>query len=181
MKTILFFLLIACTSFANAGFITFDLNYSGAQFQNSALATGSITFDDTILPQSGLLVFAKSSELGVIDFSLTVSGANSGNGTFGLSDVTNWVWSLKAPLNLSQELMGQAGFDDFNWCISSDFDGCKAPAPGGVDRFQIQTDAKTDDYLVLTSMKPAQVSEPASLALFALGLIGLSMVRRKTV
>jgi hypothetical protein len=39
-------------------------------------------------------------------------------------------------LDLTQNLVGQAAFFDFNWCAFL-FDGCVAPAPGGVDVFTI--------------------------------------------
>jgi PEP-CTERM motif-containing protein len=157
--------------------ITFDLTYSGFEFGNAATAVGTITFDDTVLPNPGTLVNVTSATLGVTDFSITVSGASSGNGTFGLASVTNWIWIVGSPLNLTQQLVGQPGFNDFNWCGFL-FDGCAPPAPGGVAAFTIQTNAETGDSLRLTSMQPVStVPEPSAMALLAIGLGGLAARR----
>jgi hypothetical protein len=165
---------------AQASLITFDLTYTGAPFGNSATATGSITFDDTVLPNPGNLANVSAAALGVTGFSITVSGASSGNGTFAFSDVTNWVWLVGAPLNLGAELVGQPGFNDFNWCAFN-FVGCTPPAPGGVSAFTIRTNAETGDFLVLTSMAPAQAPEPLSLALLGIGLAGVGFARRNVI
>jgi hypothetical protein len=175
--------LLSGASIANAALITFDLTYTG--IDNGATGTGQITFDDTVLPNPGFLVNVDSGTLGVAAFAITIAGASSGNGTFGLAQVTNWIWDVSAPLDLGAELVGQAGFGDFNWCVDL-FDGCTAPAPGGIGPFSIQTNAETGDLLQLASMKPATatptpVPEPGSLALFAvgLGLAGLRLMRRR--
>jgi len=163
---------------AYAALITFDLTYSGAPFGNSAVASGSITFDDAILPIPGFVINEPADVLGVTAFSITVSDASTGNGTFGLSDVTNWIWDVEAELDLTQNLVGQVAFFDFNWC-GADFIGCVAPAPGGVNSFTIATDAETGDLLLLTSMSPRAVAEPGTLALLGLGLASLGFTRRR--
>jgi hypothetical protein len=162
---------------SHAGLITFDLSYSG--IQNSASANGTITFDDTVLPNIGALGNVSSAVLGVTAFSITVADATSGNGTFGLPHVTNWIWRVSAPLNLTAELVGQSGFEDFNWC-GFDFTGCTAPAPGGVAPFTLRANAETGDVLRLVSMRQATtVPEPATLALISLGLLGIAGRRRR--
>src|SRR5262249_55004380 len=162
-----------------ASTITFELNYSGASFGNSATAVGTISFDDTALPNVATAIAnASSADLGVTAFSITVSGASAGNGTFGLADVTNWVWVLTDSLNFSQNLVGQAGFEDFNWCASG-FDPCTPPAPGGIDIFTISTNAETGDSLLLTSMQALSVPEPATLLLLAAALTGIGAGRAR--
>ena len=97
---------------ANAALITFDLSYSGDRFGNAAVASGSITFDDAILPVPGGLTNVTAEVLGVTAFSIAVSGATAGNGTFGLRDATNWIWLVDRELDLTQNLVGQAAFFD---------------------------------------------------------------------
>jgi len=165
---------------ANAALMTFDLSYSGDPFGNAAVASGSITFDDAILPVPSRLTNVTAEVLGVTAFSIAISGASAGNGTFGLSHVTNWIWLVDPELDLTRNLVGQAAFFDFNWCAFF-FDDCVAPAPGGVAAFIIRTDAETGDFLLLTSMSPRArpVTEPGTLALLGLVLFGLAVVRRR--
>lgn len=161
-----------------AGPITFDLLYSGSGNGNSAIAAGTVTFDDTILPNpGGDIINVNAAALGILDFSITVSGASSGNGTFGMSSVTNWFWNTTAPLDFQQELVGQAGFGGFGWCALL-FDGCTAPAPGSTNYFTLQANAETGDVMQLVSMT-ASVPEPSTGAL--LGLILVAYVARKRV
>jgi hypothetical protein len=157
---------------ASATPITLNLTYSGASFGNGATGTGTITLDDALIPNPGLVANVPAATLGITAFSITISGASSGNGTFGLADVTNWVWFSTQPLNLTQELVGQAHFHDFNWCSIS-FLPCTPPAPGGAIPFVIRTNAETGDQLLLTSMVP----EPSTTLLLACGLVGLGVRR----
>src|SRR5262245_50004049 len=119
---------LAGAATAGATPILFNFNYSGAPFGNTAIAVGTSTMDDALLPNHGLLGNGPSGALGITAFSITVSGAGSGNGTFTLSQVTNWVWSMSASINLFVQLLGQPGFVDFNWCATG-FAGCTPPAP----------------------------------------------------
>jgi hypothetical protein len=74
-----------------AGLMTFDLTWSGASFGNTAMATGQITFDPSLLTNPGV-----TDPIAVTAFSITVSGASSGNGTFGLGDFDDFFWTPMA-------------------------------------------------------------------------------------
>jgi hypothetical protein len=80
------------------------------RFGNTATAVGSITFDDTTLPNPGVLTNVSAATLGVTGFSMTVIGASAGNGTFGRSSVTNWVWILSATAELHAGTRRTSGF-----------------------------------------------------------------------
>lgn len=90
---------------------TFQFQFSGS----GATATGSFTTSDTA---AGTLAgaFNANANFGNISaLNLTVAGASSGNGTFGLTDFTSWRFRSSGALNFSQNLAGQANFFDFNF------------------------------------------------------------------
>src|SRR5580692_7208556 len=64
--------------------MTYDLTWSGAAFDNSVVATGQITLDVDLINNPGST--SQNSSSFVQDFSITVSGATTDNGTFGFGD-----------------------------------------------------------------------------------------------
>ncbi|HLO85054.1 MAG TPA: PEP-CTERM sorting domain-containing protein [Nostocaceae cyanobacterium] len=173
----------------------FDLKWSGESFGNGASATGFIEFDPsdpsfvsaTIPPSSDITSSVK-------DFSITITGARSGNGTFTLSDFQRIIFRYppNSSLDFTQELVGQPAnppalpfgtayngqAGDFN--IFRNF-ASSPNAPTGAFFFQIITSGSTGDRLKLTSFKPqTTVPEPASLiGILGLGTFGLTSLRKR--
>ncbi len=172
---------------------SFYIDWSGALFNNQAKAHALLTVN---MAEGGKISgYADEAWLfpivDVVDFSMTVSSAASGNGTFGLSDFDFFMWTSGAtqesPLDLSRELIGQAttggpwGSDFSNAAMTGDFNifanlelNPFAPNSDGA-AFRIATNGGTGDVLTLTSFRPVPLPSafwmfgPALLALRRLG------------
>ena len=177
-----FVVLLTCFSAsAFANLVTLDITWDGSAYGNSATATGVLVFDDALLPNiESNASFYSLPNPGMLDLSITVSGASSGNGSFSLSDYNVFTFSANAPLDFSQELIGQtlAGGCVFGDAFCSDFNlqGNSNTAPFGTWYFEMQTDGGTGDVIGVTSMK-ARVPLPGTVLLFAAGLLGLGWSR----
>ncbi len=169
---------------AFAGQETFDLAWSGASFGNTATATGEITIDtDAINTGYNEIVFPDSR---VTDLSITISGADAGNGTFGMSDFGFMVVWAPGPLDFSQQLVGQQQPGGTTWGVSDgnsgDFNifGNNANAPVGTSYFVLTTADYSGDSMLLTSMTSAvPEAQNISMMLAGLGLVGFAARRRK--
>jgi hypothetical protein len=171
-------LLFGAVSPASAVVTVFNVAWSGASLGNSAVATGQISIDTDLLPNPGQS-FGLLSPI-VTALSLTVSGATSGNGTFGLADFGNgWVWDTGGvTLNLATQLVGQSGWGlggigDFNLF------GSTSAAPNGQSPFILMTNNLAGDQMELTSFAAA-VPEPSRALLGVLGTLGLLLRRRRS-
>lgn len=155
----------------------------------SARATGYIVFDGSLLLNPGM------NDIGlpdgrVLDLSVTVSGATSGNGTFGLADFCGVVFDTQgATLDFSRELVGQptsggpwasenvdvGDFNLFNCVMGRNGADRYSPirgavpadsAPDGVIYFTLGADSGRANEMRLTSMVAAgsAVSQPVPAA-----------------
>ncbi|MBI5761752.1 MAG: hypothetical protein HZA46_24845 [Planctomycetales bacterium] len=178
--------LLVVTPAQAAPILSFDLDWSGASFGNGATATGTLNIDAALLSNPGFSLDSPFS-----DFSITVSGATVGNGTFTSSGGDFASIFLDIPgaiaLDLTMELIGQAttfgpwgptgGNGDFNF-----FSFGNPLAPTGVAPFTIETAAGLGggDLLVLTSFRPAvPTPEPASISLWGLGAVVITIGARR--
>ncbi len=164
---------------------TFDLAWSGTSFGNTATATGQITIDTSSI-NSNYNEFAFPDSR-VTNLSITVSGADAGNGTFGLSDFSFMVvWAPQA-LDFSRELVGQPQGGGNTWGESNgsagdlNFFGNSASAPVGTSYFVLTTADYAGDPMLLTSMRSA-VPEAGNLSMLlaGLGLVGFAARRRQS-
>ena len=192
------FLMIA--SPAHATLLDFDLAWSGSLFGNGASAVATLTLDDTIFANP-VNDTADAATLGITAFQITISGASSGNGTFGLSNIEFFTIEFGTfALDLTSELVGQSVLE-LGGSVTSPFgtpnssgeagnfiflgNGNDPLAPeGGTTGTAcgITTAGITGDSLVLTSFAPAEfiaLPEPGTLNVVALGLFSLALIRRK--
>lgn len=133
---------------------TYDLAWSGSSFANTATATGSITLDTGLLTAQGAYQGSFAFNY-IYALSVTVTGASSGNGTFGIADFSHFYLTISAPLDPNAQLVGQAGLFDFN--LFGAFPG----APYGTDIFELSTNGMlAGDKMMLTNFIP-HVEPPA--------------------
>ncbi len=116
------------------------------------------------------------------DLVLTVSGATSGNGTFGLADYDVWVWDTSGrTLDLTTQLVGQGGWGITNGDFILLASSASSQAPSGVAPFTLGTDDHST-FMRLTSFAPDSASvapEPSRALLLAAGLTGMMLRRRR--
>ncbi len=162
---------------------SFFLDWSGALWNNTAEAHGILTIDNALFPNPSEYSFLLPG-VEVTDFSLTVTGAGSGNGNFQLSDFDAFVWNTVVTLDLGYELVGQ---DTGNGRWGTTFDGSTGDfnlsaiqisgAPNLASSFLIATSNNLQMNLV--SFRPVPL--PAAFWLFGsmlAGFIGIDQKRR---
>ena len=162
---------------------SFFLDWSGALWGNQAEAHGVLTIDNALFPNPSEYSFLLPG-VEVTDFSLTVTGAGSGNGNFQLSDFDAFVWNTVLTLDLGEELVRQVTGNG-GW--GTTFDGSTGDfnliaiqgsgAPNLASSFLIVTSNNLQMNLV--SFRPVPV--PATFWLFGsmlAGFIGMGQKRR---
>lgn len=190
-KCVLTILLLTFAVGASADvFQTYDLTWSGASFNNNAMATGQITIDLTTLPNPSGGTYDMYND--IVSLSITITGASSGNGTWTKADLapisnlgTYTYWDTGgAMLNMNQELVGQPttgnpwGTPDG---LSGDFNlFFDNGGPIGTFYFTLTTDGGNEDSMLLTSFTPVgNVPEPGTLVLAGSGILALAGTMRR--
>lgn len=190
---------------ANATSVTYDFTYSGANLpsnyfslfgsgglNNTAQASGSFTLSDSALLNSSITWFPNSQ---ITAFTMTVSGATAGNGTFTLgnlgaieayADVQNVARQISPFLNTQIQLVGQRVPGDLTaWGVPPNLNGPAgdfvisfngAPAPTQNDYYTLKTAGGQE--MTLTSLAPVPLPAAAWLLLSGLGGLGLFGQRR---
>lgn len=139
----------ACTQLDAANF---NLTWSDTINMSGASASGVIGLDLTTIPAAPSHV-SNSIPSWITNFTITITGASSGNGTFTLADFSGFTFDTGGPfaLDYNIDLVLQLTFGSFN------VQGSSVNAPIGVAPSTMLTDAASGDYLVLTSFTPAPV------------------------
>ncbi len=176
--TLAFLVATAATPVLADTYQEYELTYSGTPHGNSATATGFVTLDLSAFSNPSSPEVQCNIADHISSLTLTVSGADSGNGTFTTSNYSGpygLVYSFSQAVNFNTQLVGQPGFADFN------FLNANGDAPVGDNELDIRVDEGMGlDQLAMTSMEPVPVPEPSALALSAAGgLGGLLMYRRR--
>lgn len=171
----------------------FDLAWSGAALGNTASATGTITLNLADITNPGETVQNISSF--VTDFSITVTGASSGDGTFGFGDYNGsgtlggFYLITGGTLDFTSQLVGQptpggpwgsnhggSSTGDFNIFTNNN----DPSAPVGTFYFTLTTNDGVGDAMYLTSFAPASsVPEPSSAIPLSAAMLALAFVARK--
>ncbi len=168
---------------AFAGALTFDFLYSN--IDTGASATGQLQIDSAFWPT--ILSNANSnfpiSDL--LNLSITITGASSGNGTFTAADFDQFVWwAAGANFDLNQNLVGQPtsanawGTPDTNSGDFNFFSAITSPsAPTGVFFFNLGADSGAADSMQLTSLQATP--EPGAMGMAALGGLAMLVISRR--
>ncbi len=170
----------ATAGVANASILDFYVDWSGASLGNGVTATGTVSFDDTLLDNPG----DNSTEDTpfVTAFSITITGSilGLGDGTWTLADFDEIMFQTGGlPLDLTQELVGQpTDVDPWGTPLSAGGDFNVFPRTGGAPvgsyYFTLALPA-TSEELLITSFRPA----PAPGALGVLACAGIVSARRR--
>lgn len=164
---------------------TFSIVWTGES--NAASATGTASFSDTSFLTTARPIGGATNQFSSLTaFSITITGASAGNGTFDLTNVAIAPIWTSFPLDLNSNLIGQTdgtyvfgptmgttgvtnGSGDFN-IFASGGGSCANHAPVGYSPFRILTDCMNGDMLAITSITLGSGLTPLTMVPNAYGL-----------
>lgn len=168
--------LFFCAAAAYADPLTFNFNFQG----DSALVTGSITFESTLLANGGNQVHEYSTfgpEL--LDLTVNVSGGGQFDGTYYALDFNRIYWNPGGNLDFTRPLVGQVLLDGTTWGPNHNVGGFSFIADGPIGQagpFSLQVG---NTGTTLTALDPTPVPEPETYAMMLAGVGLLAVARRR--
>jgi hypothetical protein len=179
LKAAIVSIVLTVSSFANAGLIT--LSVSGTDVNDSSnYYLANITFDDSIAGESG-----SNTILGITDFQMRTFGAFET--TFGFEDIDrfSWYYLYSNDLGSPRVYEGLSNRAYFAIGVSND-DGYSMTNTNYISQGLYLNNSQLVRYLNdpigsrTAVLEPSTaVPEPSTLAIFALGLMGLASRRFK--
>lgn len=167
-----------------ADLLTFDLEWSGAEHNNTAMITGQIILDEALLTNPGHTIESFGNAFQSI--TLEVSGSSGSDGTYTEADFYEVIWRTESALDLTEELVGQPAILDSWWGIAnsavndfnlvSSWSNGSQVAPTSFTAFTLQLLGVDGEEVSLVSFRP--VPEPATALLLGLGILAVGMSRR---
>ena len=142
----------------------YTAQWSGTDFGNEVMVTAKIILDLNLIDSPGIIGSAIGAGAAFKSIDIAVIGATNlnANGHFTTEDFGRAVLRLMGPVDLTKELVGQAGFSgmtaEFNVfrSVSNPF----APTAISFNKLRVFG----DEEVVLTSFAPAAMEEAASIS-----------------
>ena len=164
---------------------SYIVQWSGAQFDNEVTAIGTIVLDLDLVKNPGLTL---SNPIGAgtafNNIEIEVMGAtnSNANGVFNASDFSAALLTFPEPVDLTVELVGQAGFDSIPGDLNVFRSDLSPFAPSGDDLKQLIVFG--GEKIQLTSFAPTAVNDavptPAAILPSLLGLGGAAFRKRQS-
>ena len=179
------------STMAQAEVKTFYFTFDGAAnqdpYKNSQKTTGFVTLN-TDLIGTVLIASDRTNRIPIdqiVDLSMTVTGAGSGNGVFTESDFSHIAFNSTSPLDYSRELVGQTltsgrRFGDFEGLTGRfAFSPITPSAPFSSYWYELATNAKAMTLTSLTAIAPVPEADTSAMLLMGAGVMGFMARRRK--
>jgi len=147
--------------------LPFKVTWSGARFNNAASAIGLLSLDPSLFSNLGGQQNFSLVGDGLTINSVTVRGADIGNGTFGPADFSNYYFSAVNSLDNTRELIGQPMANGFKFGSFADgYEGQSGDfnlfrndenfnAPTGTSYFELTTAGGSGNKMAVVSIVPS--------------------------